>query len=1409
MQNGRWTEISPSQFDHEKEGLDIVKALLPDVPPFRAWSNFEFRDNKGRWHEVDLLVLARDTLYLIELKYYSGVLRGNDHVWSRSGHRAEDSPLLLARRKAQYFASLLKDRLVERVGPVPRGTIPFVQELVFLHHPRMVCELPASSAINLYGLDGNEGTSRLPGMSERLLAPTARDPVSEEKSLLLADLMKAIGLAPRRQRELGSWVIDEEPLGDGDGWQDWPAFHHVDTERQARIRFYLPKPGSSPAEEHAHARAVEHEYRLLTRLKHDGLQVPVDVVKDRELGIGLVFVQSKDVERLDLWLADNANVLTLDEQLELLSQLAEVIQYAHRHRVVHRTLNPRAIALRVRGTHRLLQVTDWDSAGVLPANSDTGVSRLSGGPLSLTADALSEQARLFAAPEGPSPADPVRMDVFGIGALAFYLLSGGIAPATERGELMDRLRRDRGLDLAAEMPEVPSALRQLILDATTPSPGDRIAGVTDFLDRLEDTRRDLIGSQGETDPLEAGPGSMLGDGRFEYRRRLGAGSTAVGILAVDHRAGGAQRVLKVARNDEAIARLRAEAQVLGTLNDLNDPRIVQLISEEVIGNRTALVLQWAGRTTLAEELSGKSGGLSIDVLERWGSDLLSALVTLERAGITHRDLKPSNLGVFSSSQRADTHLMLFDFSMAGVDPRNIEAGTPPYLDPFLGLPGGRRAYDSAAERYGAAVVLFEMATGTAPQYGPDPQANAATVDDDVTLSPEMFESAVAEPLSRFFASALSREASARPDTAEDMSKAWRAVFTELDAAPAPADPADAAAKATVLTALGQAGLSARAVSALAAISVTTVGELLALDSTRLNRLVAKEAKNTRVEIRDRYRQWTASLGRQAPAVSGQYMLSLDDAVQLLLAALGTRRTTRRSAAELLLGVKGNLGAFASGHELARQLSKAPQRGHQLIKELQSDWAENDAARDLLDGVIELAQKVLRDSGGVVAIPTLTAEIRGRMLQPASTDSESPAPVLAERAAAGLLRAAFDRLTEHETADGAKRLVRRRHDGRLALVADDEVLLAAAEAAGKRADELVFGSTTVVVPSVTAARELREAFTRAYRNAAEPGAREQLPPDSKLIRLAAATSRTAAISGRGELYPVLLEASAAVRSALAGLSQSESLTPNEVRARVAARFPALERLPARPVLDAMVDRAGLGLTWADGVYRYRDAVPPSETSVHTRAATLTGESPVSGPGAQLGPILSTRHTLLRQSLQENGFVAIGVPIPADRAGEHVRVAHSLATSFHGEIIDVTDEIITAMRELAAERGVPWALVRSADAAIEGSRDAQGLQAVLDQVMPQLVLRLESTVFSGEGAGPVIFTELSPLARYGYMDLLARLSDLSAPRRRPVWLVLPQIRGQRGALVDGRPIQLSSPGGQFVTWSEAVGDSGKSE
>ena len=76
----------------------------------------------------------------------------------------------------------------------------------------------------------------------------------------------------------------------------------------------------------------------------------------------------------------------------------------------------------------------------------------------------------------------------------------------------------------------------------------------------------------------------------------------------------------------------------------------------------------------------------------------------------------------------------------------------------------------------------------------------------------------------FFSSALSRDATRRPDTAEDMLRDWRRLF-DTTSSPATTEADDAAAdKADAGTALTAAGLSVRALSALQPVAVTTVGD---------------------------------------------------------------------------------------------------------------------------------------------------------------------------------------------------------------------------------------------------------------------------------------------------------------------------------------------------------------------------------------------------------------------------------------------------------------------------------------------------------------------------------------------------------------------------------------------------------
>ena len=70
--SGRWKAISPSQFPWEQDALDFVQRAMPNREPFRAYSNFEFVAEDGSINEVDLLVVSRYTIFLVEIKSRPG-----------------------------------------------------------------------------------------------------------------------------------------------------------------------------------------------------------------------------------------------------------------------------------------------------------------------------------------------------------------------------------------------------------------------------------------------------------------------------------------------------------------------------------------------------------------------------------------------------------------------------------------------------------------------------------------------------------------------------------------------------------------------------------------------------------------------------------------------------------------------------------------------------------------------------------------------------------------------------------------------------------------------------------------------------------------------------------------------------------------------------------------------------------------------------------------------------------------------------------------------------------------------------------------------------------------------------------------------------------------------------------------
>ncbi len=378
------------------------------------------------------------------------------------------------------------------------------------------------------------------------------------------------------------------------------------------------------------------------------------------------------------------------------------------------------------------------------------------------------------------------------------------------------------------------------------------------------TRHSAGEERSRPDPLDARSGDELEHG-LVMKQRLGKGSTALALLVERD---GREHVLKVALSREHNDRLHAEADVMRRLRhqcivELHD---VLTFHDGTGSERVGLLMARAGEATLADRLRDE-GRLHLELLERFGEDLLATIDWLEQKGIPHRDIKPENLGTAKVGNQL--HLMLFDFSLARTPAENILAGTRHYLDPFLQTRKPPR-WDTHAERFAAAVTLYQMASGSLPRWG-DGQSEPAVLDCEATIEGDAFEPAIREDLAAFFEKALRRDYRERFDNAEEMLRAWRHLFLAATRPETDTEPGDAARpfraleQARLDTLLGAMGLSARAMNAVERMGVRTVQDLLRFPLIQVNRMRGV-GNRTRRELTELARR----LAERLPTISGGY-----------------------------------------------------------------------------------------------------------------------------------------------------------------------------------------------------------------------------------------------------------------------------------------------------------------------------------------------------------------------------------------------------------------------------------------------------------------------------------------------------------------------------------------------------------
>lgn len=1388
MGPSRWHAIAESNFAWEREALDWLREQLPDRDPWHVWSNFEFIDDQGKVNEVDALVLSPAGLFLVEIKSRPGRVSGDAHSWTwvTDGRaRTVDNPLLLTDRKAKRLASLLR-----RQSAIIKAKIrlPFVEPLVFLSSTLLDFQLTGPAAAGAYrrGRPGLPGDDGIVGVLAQGLRGLVRHPVDYQQARAITRGLTEAGVRPsNKYRQVGDYEL-VKLLAEGEGLQDWQVRHvSIDTV-QRRARIYTIATASSPEERTARARQARREFEVLEGIDHPGI-LRCNDYKDTELGPTLIFDHDPASVRLDHLISERGQHLSVDQRLQLVRDIAEALKYAHGKRLYHRALGPQSVLVREDGSALKVQLMNWQTAA-RDVNADDTVHRTTG---TQHVEAYVEDPGLvYLAPETTraDPAHGAELDVFSLGCLTWLIFSGK-PPATSTLELAVKLRDGQGLRLSDVMDGCGKRLQELVQYATHPDVLGRYDNIQGFLADLEGVEDELTTPDPEAtvDPSDAVKGDRL-EGGFTVVRRMGRGSSSVALL-VEQDGTGEEFVLKVANDLAHSDNLQAEGEALAKLRH---PNVVEYRRTLRIADRTALLLKSAGDQTLAEKL--RDGRLSLDMLHRFGEELIEAVRHLEDKAVIHRDIKPDNIGI-SSGRSGKLQLVLFDFSLCRTPAENLTAGTPPYLDPFLPLRPGKR-WDLYAERFALAVTLYEMAVGKPPRWGQG-SSSPAVVDEALKFETGVFDPAIRAPLDQFFSRALARDFRDRFDNAEDMLRAWRKVFEVLSTThPTTAQGFEAIAfAASAETTMGELGYSLEARDVLEHMGIHNVRELLAVDRIRFRYL-----RGVGDKIRKEIRLKAKELARLRPdltqgrgtlhdiedgAATDKTAVSINElARQLLPRRPAGDDRPEEAALALYLGLDdGETEGDAESRARLRPAGTWPTLGEAAV-------ACGLDRSELTDALVKARERWLKNPAFTELRNQLETLLHGQ--GQVMTSSEAALALLALRGCAeqgdderlrlagAVLRAAVEAESHLE-----KPRFELFDHSPTPLVATSAAWADYARQLGAVADASALADPLLPPARVMQALEGIRPPTPADDELAE---QIRLIQPARLLRLATAASRTAALSSRQEIYLRNMPALQALRQSLGALVSLPDLEVADLKARVRGRYPEAEALPGRPALDRLLEEVDAPFRWDETARVFKRTNfngngTAGATTSFQRLTTIDGHA-LADAAIQDAQQLEDR---LQRNLRQGGLLVLCVePRLAARAeAELLRRFGNNQIAPAGTLARVSFDalMIKALREQAEALRIEWNVILRADGAARDSRDWANLQRLVQRALPGLKERLL------QSEAPTLLASPGLLARYGLMSLISDLeSQVGRPGRTPaLWLLLPT-RRQGLPTLDGVPVPL---------------------
>jgi TonB family protein len=245
--------------------------------------------------------------------------------------------------------------------------------------------------------------------------------------------------------------------------------------RRVAIKVLREPQFLTPVERAQYEARFRHEAEAAGRLRHP------EIVQIYDVGPSYLVMEHLEGRTLAALLESGPRP-SVRRSCEIVGRVAEAIEYAHRHGIVHRDLTPANVMLTAGGALKVM---------------DFGVARLDSSTLTVLGTVVGS-VRYMSPEQMMGERVDGRADVFSLAAIAYELLTGQPPfPGKTVTEVVSRVVKGAHVPPRNVDPRLPEALNDVFARAFTPMPENRLARSTEFA-------RDLRAAAGPVLDLEAG-----------------------------------------------------------------------------------------------------------------------------------------------------------------------------------------------------------------------------------------------------------------------------------------------------------------------------------------------------------------------------------------------------------------------------------------------------------------------------------------------------------------------------------------------------------------------------------------------------------------------------------------------------------------------------------------------------------------------------------------------------------------------------------------------------------------------------------------------------------------------------------------------------------------------------------------